>query len=272
MRKLLVLTLAAWLGLGAAVASADVFVFAEIQKFKDVVIVEEIFVNKFVSITATVDVLADKAAESHVLVNQLNTDNMACTNCDEKADTINNSGNNNTGVVSVNQAAGNMNNQGNAVAIAVDVAFPGNGTPPPTPQQTDGFAEAQAAADQRNFFNMVNTVNLLFRDAFITGSFNGSSGIVHANQSTGNMNNQVNALSIALSLEAGVALSEADLGQVNAFNVNWESDASGVFGINKSANIVGSLNGNTGVIGVNQSSGNMANQGNVVSIASTFSQ
>jgi hypothetical protein len=88
------------------------------------------------------------------------------------------------------------------------------------------------------------------------------------------MNNQANALSLAVSLSAGVALSEADLGQVNTFNTVRESDATSGgavrVGINKNADIVGSISGNTGVVGVNQAVGNMANQANVVSIAAAL--
>jgi hypothetical protein len=86
------------------------------------------------------------------------------------------------------------------------------------------------------------------------------------------MNNQANALSLAVSLESGgVALAEADLGQINVFNTVHESDSDPatppLIGVHKSANISSSVNYNIGVVGVNQAAGNMANQGNVVSIA-----
>jgi hypothetical protein len=271
MRKMLVLTMATWLALlGGSVASADVFVFAEINKEKDIFIFEEIAIFKFVDLFVAVELEADKAAESAAYVNQRNFDNQSCTNCDEKADAIFNSGNNNSGVLSINQAAGNMNNQGSAVSIAVDFIVDGD-TPPPVDPRSSGFAEAQAAVDQLNTANHVDTVNLLFRDGEITGSLNNNTGVVHVNQAPGNMNNQANALSVAVSLSAGVALSEADLGQINTLNTVHESDAtSGTVprvGINKSAIIGGSINGNRGVVGVNQAVGNMANQANVVSVA-----
>jgi hypothetical protein len=278
MRKLLVPTLATWLALLAAgVANADVDVFATIDKTKDVFIVEDIAVFKFVDLFVIVPLTATKAAESDALVNQTNTLNQSCTNCDEKRDTITGSGNTNSGVLSINQAAGNMNNQGNAVSIAVD--FVVVGTPPTSPPPTvipesAGFAEAQAAVDQFNANNFVDTVNLLFRSGEIAGSLNNNTGIVHVNQAPGNMNNQANALSVAVSLSAGVALSEADLGQINTFNVVRESDATSTsafrVGINKHADIVGSITGNTGVVGVNQAVGNMANQANVVSVAASL--
>jgi hypothetical protein len=128
MRKLLVPTVATWLGLlGGGVAFADVDVFATIDKTKDVFIVEDIVVFKFVDLFVFVPLTATKAAESDALVNQTNTLNQSCTNCDEKRDTITGSGNTNSGVLSINQAAGNMNNQGNAVSIAVDVQVTATG-------------------------------------------------------------------------------------------------------------------------------------------------
>jgi len=286
MRKLLVPTLATWLALLAAgVATADVDVFATIDKTKDVRIVETIAVAKDVDLLVTVPLNATKAAESDALVNQTNAANRSCTNCDEKRDTITGSGNANSGVLSINQAAGNMNNQGNAVSIAVDVVVtptPGQVVQPPDPESS-GFAEAQAAVDQRNgatdelvAANTVDTVNLLFRSGAIVDSLNDNTGIVHANQAPGNMNNQTNALSVAVSLDAGVALSEADLGQINIGNVVRESDATAGamlrVGINKRADITGSINGNTGIVGVNQAVGNMANQANVVSVAAALSR
>lgn len=278
MRKLLVPTVATWLGLlGGGVAFADVDVFATIDKTKDVFIVEDIVVFKFVDLFVFVPLTATKAAESDALVNQTNTLNQSCTNCDEKRDTITGSGNTNSGVLSINQAAGNMNNQGNAVSIAVDVQVTATGPddpPIPTQPESSGFAEAQAAVDQLNTANFVDTVNLLFRSGAIDDSLNDNSGVVHVNQAPGNMNNQANALSLAVSLSAGVALSEADLGQVNTFNTVRESDATSGgavrVGINKNADIVGSISGNTGVVGVNQAVGNMANQANVVSIAAAL--
>jgi hypothetical protein len=126
--------------------------------------------------------------------------------------------------------------------------------------------------------NLIDAQNLIFRDALISDSLNNNSGVVAVNNSAGNLNNQGNVLSIAFSLAPeGVALAESDLGQFNSWNRVFESDTEtqddqgdtvplGI-GINKQANITGSINGNTGVLGVNNASGNMANQANVFSVA-----
>ncbi len=123
--------------------------------------------------------------------------------------------------------------------------------------------------DPSLFANHVKTVNVVFRNAVVDASFSGNSGVLHGNQAAGNMNNQANALSLAVSLaETGVALSEADLGQYTVFNEVMESDSGdGLVGINKLSRINGSFNGNSGIIGFNQTTGNMANQANVVSLS-----
>jgi len=288
MRKLLLAGVAAGLGLWAAAASADVTVTAVITKDKDITVTETITKFKDVDIEADVTLLVNKAAEVDSLINQSNFDNEACENCAEKLDWILDSVNNNTGAVSVNQAAGNNNNQANALSAAIDSEeIPGdipeeeipepNGTP-------GGFAEAQAAVDQVNGLekettvvrdgelisvtvvrtplpNIVDSVNIVFREARIEGSINNNLGVVGVNQATGNMANQANNLGLAIALSVGVALAEADLGQENANNVVHERD------VLKTALLLNSVNGNTGIVGVNQSSGNMANQANVAGLS-----
>jgi hypothetical protein len=293
MRKALLAGVAGWVVMAAAPALADVDVFATIDKTKDVTVTETIDIFKQVDLEAFVTIVTDKAAESHALLNQRNQRNEACTNCAEKvAELVNGTGNDNSGILTINNVAGNMNNQGNAIAVSVDFAGqrPGNGVPPngQADPGTFGFAEAQAAASQYNGSvgpdltsedgNLIDAQNLIFRDALISDSLNNNSGIVAVNNAAGNLNNQGNVLSIAFSLAPeGVALAESDLGQFNSFNRVFESDTEtqdddgntvplGI-GINKQANITGSINGNTGVLGVNNASGNMANQANVFSVA-----
>ena len=302
MRKLLLASTAACgTVLGATWAHADVFVQATVEKDKDVFITEFIEVQKTIEIDASIDIDTDKAAESLAIVNQSTHTNEACTNCAEKSDLIDVSLNDNSGIVTWNQSSGNMNNQGNAIATSVDlIVSPPDDAPP---SEDFGFADAQASGTQitgdtgtpapqlqddtdpvnaptdgvQRGSNVVDTINLVFRDVIMQGSGNSNSGILFANQTNGNMNNQANALAVAVSFsEDGVALAESDLGQWNTGNTVQESDnfsgsgdvqlQDGV-GINKTASITGSLNSNTGIVGVNQTSGNMANQGNFYSVA-----
>jgi len=273
--------------------SADVEVFASIDKDKDITITEHITITKIVNLTVHARELDyDSAAEADAIVNHENTENdvdssftqlvpnIADVNnfgIDLKA-TITASINDNTGIVDVNQDVGNMTNQGNQVALAV--ATPASGT------AATNFVvvNSQSEAEQINEDNAVwhgedpasegppVVVDLVVEPneaALIDGSINDNTGIVNVNQNAGNMNNQANseALAVAISL-AGVALSEAALGQVNS-NPENENGFPAVFefGVEKTATLTGSLNGNTGVGGVNQASGNMANQANIFSLA-----
>jgi hypothetical protein len=273
MRKALApLAVGAVLLFAAGTASADVFGRAIVRVTKDVLIFETINVTKNVTIFGDVVVEAVKAAESLAVVNQENSHNEACENCAEKRDHIINSiggtnANPNNGITTVNQASGNNTNQGTAIAVAIDNGKPPTDPPTDPPQQVPGtgFAEAQAAGEQRNNDNFVDSISIIFRDALILDSINGNVGITAVNQATGNMINQANIVSLALSLESGVALSEALLGQDNRNNTNLEAD------INKNATITGSIHGNMGITQVNQSVGNLSNQANAVAVAATIS-
>jgi hypothetical protein len=228
---------------------------------------ESILVATLVDARATVRSAPDKFAESMVTANQNNTENRACGNCAEKDDLITASGNNNAGIISMNQASGNNSNQGTIVSVAIDADSDGDGEED-APSNV-GFAHASAAATQSQSANTIDTVNLVYRDAVITGSLNSNQGLIYANQSSGNMNNQLNTLSLAYSLaKSGVALSEAALGQFNTGGrVGESTSTTSNVGINKLSRISNSMNDNVGIVGVNQSSGNMANQANIVSIA-----
>ena len=204
--------------------------------------------------------------------------------------TMNNSVNTNTGIVGVNQDVGNMSNQGNQVALAV--ATPATQLPAvgDVEDTTNGvLVNSQSEAQQINRGNFVyhgeipqptattgSTIGQAvdYRGgpnevASITGSISGNTGIVNVNQNAGNMNNQGNseALAVAINL-AGFALAEAALGQENANSGDNQHAPFGTvyeYGVQKSASMSGSLNNNTGVGGVNQAAGNMANQANIFS-------
>jgi len=287
MRKVLLTGAAAIFGLGISSANATVTIDAQITKTKHITVVENLTVSKFVTLDVLVDSLPDKFAESVALINQTNDNSEGCGNCAEKVDSIqgsanrNGSGNNNSGILALNVASGNFMNQANSISAAVDARTVGGGGGG-EPQQVEGgtgFAESMAAAEQRNNDSMVRTVDLLFRDGEIVDSLNGNDGVIFVNVGPGNMGNQANALSLAVSFaDEGVALSEADLGQWNQRNTVRESDSLGGggagcdlgtcgFGINKSALVQNSINGNAGIVGVNVSSGNFANQANITSFS-----
>ena len=272
-------------------ASADVNVFAEINKTKDITITENITITKTVDITVNaIDLDYAAAAEADAIVNQENANNVVDHTQTQLSQTpqqdLDNFGINlvatiagsvrgNQGIVDVNQDVGNMANQGNQVALAV--AFPDEA-------DTPGYVvvNSQAEAEQINQGNRVthledpgtpavSLVTAPHKSASIQDSIVGNVGIVNVNQNAGNNNNQANSEALAVAIDlAGVALSEAALGQVNGeFGPQTEGEANTVVeaGVVRSASISGSINGNVGVGGVNQAVGNNANQANIFSLS-----
>jgi hypothetical protein len=246
-------------------AWADVTVFVTVDKDKDVFITEHL--DKFRTVTINVfgTFFPDGAAEAEAIANVRNEgntvdDNVGGTSTNfgiERDALIDGSVNNNTGVVGVNQDVGNMVNQANVVAVAVT-------------DTSTAFADAQAAVDQinRNNFSRqeeVLDVNDPDRTARILGSVNFNSGIVGVNQNAGNMNNQTNAVALAVGIGSQVALAESVLGQVNTGNRVDEVETL------KVDRIADSINTNTGIVGVNQSSGNMNNQASAISFSAITS-
>jgi hypothetical protein len=271
-------------------AAADVDVHAFIHKDKDITVIERITVTKNVGIAVASVFVLPAAAEAQAVMNITNdgsevngTDaSQPTSQTPDHTDDYNihlhatavGSINENTGVWGFNQDVGNMTNQGNVVSVAgiADELF--------------AVADAQAHADQKDtnntsteFEKLKNTegdpvtitedINpstfLVNKEALLDDSVNGNTGVINVNQNAGNMNNQTNGVAAAIGEGAVVALSDADLGQLNSGNHVDELETV------KTATINGSINGNTGVVNVNQSTGNMNNQGNVVSIAAITS-
>jgi len=258
MRKWLVMSLIGALALIPALAFADVDIDVDIEKDKTKVVYEKLVKFKLAVVVALVVQITDNAAESETLVNQTNTGNFEFDlfAFSESLGFV--SGN--SGITGVNLSSGNMNNQANAVSVAVaGLSASTNGGIDDSRLFIGGsFAESQAAADQKNERNDILTK---FSDSLSGLSVSDNSGITGVNQSSGSMNNQANAVSVAVGARPGIALSEADLGQVNAWNT--------VINIASVSLASAEVSGNTGITGVNQSSGHMNNQANVVSVAAT---
>ena len=95
---------------------------------------------------------------------------------------IDNSGQSASGILAVNQAAGNANQQGNLQALAVSA----------TASHASVFLSRQPSG--------ATTAASTDATASITGSaFSGSQGLMAINQSAGNDNQSLNALSLAMS-------------------------------------------------------------------------
>jgi hypothetical protein len=263
MRKALLLGAVAASALIAASAWADVDVTGTVTKDQTITVNESLTKYKTINVTVGITLAPEKFAEASTHYNQENVGNLLCENCAEKTDLITGSILRNVGITSVNQASGNNNNQGTVISFALDHVSPPPppDQPPPEVDPTGGFAESQVAGSQNILSNTVRTAFIVNRDALIENSINGNTGITAVNQASGNANNQANAISIGLSLESGVALSDGALGQLVSGNVGTETSVS------KSAQLLGSIKGNTGITQVNQSAGNLGNQSNAISLA-----
>ena len=238
-------------------SSGEVDVDAEIFKFKDKDIEEDILKDKAVFLQVQVMAMVEKFAESDLQVYQKNENNSLEEVETFRTDTIENSASTNTGVLSVNQASGNFLNQGNAVSAAV-----ATGADP-------SFGEAQANAQQINTLNPFNSIEGTEREALIDTSIDGNSGISHVNQAVGVFSNQANAVSMAVTTGAdgaGTILTEADLGQLNFELGLIEQNAT------RLATLTTSVTNNSGITGVNQTVGNYSNQGNIVAFGSAVIQ
>lgn len=168
-----------------------------------------------------------------------------------------------TGIGQLNQDVGNNSSQGNV--IAAGLVFGGN-----------DLVSAEAYEQDINILNQAVEVepvpldtepggSLANESATITDSIHDNTGVIQVNQNAGNMNNQHNALSAAVGDAAYTALADAGLDQVNGGNVSYDVNTV------KRDRIDGSVNGNTGIVEVNQSVGNMNNQSTIVNIAALTS-
>ncbi|MDJ0945173.1 MAG: hypothetical protein QNJ30_17020 [Kiloniellales bacterium] len=251
-------------------ALADVDLFVLVTKEKDVYIKEYVDIEKFFVVAAFVNVDLDHDAEAFALANVTNVGNFVgratpnAINADiDRTNTITASVNNNSGAAQVNQDSGNMVNQANLVSYGLT----GDG---------DAVTTAEASADQFSVANVVawgpvetEPTDDITISATISGSIQGNTGIVGVNQNAGNMNNQTNAVALAVGIgsvedEGMVALAEADLGQFNALNRVTEVNSV------KTGTIAGSVTGNSGITHVSQAVGNNSNQANFVAVSVTL--
>jgi hypothetical protein len=264
-------------GLAASPAFADVTATMDVQKDKIVLIVQPSIIVKVVDLQVVYRGALTDGATAQALVNSSNSRNRVTWSVDnDREDGVNTAGNRsdmrivrkaltensvlrNTGIGQLNQDTGNFANQGNVISAGLDFG-------------KDAFANAEAYAEQitngNNVFHSEGNVAPRANppiDAVITGSFNTNEGVFMGNQNSGNINSQHNVLALAVADSAVWALSDAGLNQVNAGNVAFETNSV------KRDLITNSVNGNTGIVMINQSVGNMNNQATVVSVAALTS-
>jgi hypothetical protein len=218
----------------------------------------------------------------------------------KQANITDNAFNDATGIANVNQSPGNMNNQGNEVAFSTANNATGTDNPAATNTFQGMYCEAQVVSVQYNgiLFEPNNPAadntpalggtrlaqpnSLLYSDNNlsdqIASSFNNFSGIANVNQAAGYLNNQGNAVAIAGGIaQPGAkaqsvvkAATDVILAQASAFNVVADGNRPGETtfpGSNADDSITNSFGAFTGVANVNQASGVVNNQKNIVAIS-----
>jgi hypothetical protein len=150
------------------------------------------------------------------------------------ANHITRSGNDNTGIINVNQASGSLNNQRNVRAFVF-------------PDDPEGVSVLSVGTPSAIMANQVHSCGVL-REDVISESFNGVTGIVGVNQSSGNMN--INENTVAIGVGKGLILSEMELGAVCIKENEVTSEK-----VRRRDMIIDSFNDTRGVVQVNQTSG-----------------
>jgi len=259
--------------LGGGMARADVFVYADIDKTKDITVTETLFVFKSIDIFVSETIFVDSVAENDIVKNQRNQYNYVQDDNGISSTDISDSGNALSGIGNFNQASGYVNNQGNEVSVTFSDStgdFGALAHSQVSVEQTNGEFVTNPPSDNHppvnvdgTFFNVYAQLSQASQTDTIADSFTGASGVIGVNQAAGNLNNQNNAVAIAVSSRVVYALGEADLGQFNTGNYANVTDQL------RADTISGSFNGASGIVQVNQSAGSLNNQANVVQVAVT---
>lgn len=127
--------------------------------------------------------------------------------------------------------------------------------------QAYGGYSADVVVVQGNIDNVLNLADVI-NISRIDGSFNGNSGIAQVNQSTGSLDNQANVVAIAIGGSA-----EGGFGHLSATaDVTYKGNKVIVRDAVLGSHINDSFNNMSGIAQVNQSSGGLNNQHNVVAI------
>jgi len=267
---------------------ADVNVTVSVDKDKTTFVSVSVDINKDIEIDVNLISNLDGLAQSDAFVNAISTNNIVDLGLFDGPDdndftkrlaSITGSLSGNTGVIQLNQDVGDNANQGNVISAAlVDVANipPAAGVDDPIFESA--VAHAEAAVDQKSTNNTTEFEATFpgFPDeadplvdtdfhvrAEIIDSVIGNTGIIMVNQNAGQNTNQHNVLSLAVGIDAAVALAEGDLGQESSGN-----DVTDITTFKRSL-IDGSINGNAGIVAVNQATGHNNNQATVMTVAAT---
>lgn len=267
----------------ATPAMADVQVVGTVDVNKDIDITVDTNKDKNVDVDVDFDSQLDGSAQSNAIINATVDDvtvgaydeSITDQDIDKTVSTID-SVNANTGIVQFNQDAGNVANQGNVMSAAAVFTDEGDTQVVMSEAYADQRVSDSQSTHEEGFQNLEGLVdangNVTLDGNFeydltaeIVNSYNGNSGVVMGNQNVGNANNQHNLLSLAVGDNAVVALSDAGLGQQNSGNMLRDVNSL------KHGSVTDLMNGNTGIVAVNQSTGAFNNQATVISVAALTS-
>ena len=139
----------------------------------------------------------------------------------------------------------------------------------------DGAADSDGFVTQDNYNQDINhdhgtdgNSNPLRLSSEISGSINDNSGVVQLNQDSGNMVNQGNVASVAVTgSESALVDASAGTTQINEDNISITTVPFDLRNWNKQGLIDNSINGNSGIIHVNQNTGDANNQLNQTNVA-----
>jgi hypothetical protein len=157
----------------------------------------------------------------------------------------------NRGIVNVNQEAGNLNNQANVRVLAVVAA--------------EGVVQGFDLTGSVRQTNNILITSGGARENRIIHSFGGTVGIVGANQSSGNLNQQANILLLGIGQALGpeaVVLGDASLGETKTNNT-VQRDLQGP----RTDLLTDSFTGFRGIAQVSQSSGDLNTISNVLGLS-----
>lgn len=155
-----------------------------------------------------------------------------------------------SGIISINQAPGTLNNQGSAVNVTYAT------------EATDTLLQATTALQNQSSGNEVSVDTAEITNEIHGNAFYGVTGIITVNQSAGSLNNQTTLVNLTIGASSAVALSDADLGMLNANNKVMDAGVSRTDSLSTFA-----LQGAKGIISINQSSGCLNQQVNAISVS-----
>jgi len=281
--------------LGAGSAGADLTVDGTVTSTKTITIDETITIDKTVALNVARDFVPDGAAEQLVLKNQRNGDNIVeDENALSLALLLGDSFSSADGVVMINQSPGHANNQANEVSVtfanevSLDTVDPQgvythaeiaveqiNGADPDQPESSNSyvslspgvFVNAIAGLGEADTGGIdgedqiLALLAVLLSGSPFDGMGEGGSGIVTINQAANSLNNQNNSVAIALGDRSSFALGNIELGQFNQKNLVDVTDQ-----IRVDLIAGGAFSGFSGVVAINQASGAVNNQANLLDV------